>query len=160
MEIKEENIINIHHYLPHREPMLMADYILELTKEKVVTSFEILESNIFAHNNHLAEAGLIENAAQTCSSILGQNFFKSDTEIKVIGFITSIKKIEVFGLPKVGDTIISRASLISQFFRLPADAVGSSILVIFISNIQNFGHVCRFQVAFILRKVLFFHGSN
>jgi len=115
MEIKEENIINIHHYLPHREPMLMADYILELTKEKVVTSFEILESNIFVHNNHLAEAGLIENAAQTCSSILGQNFFKSDTEIKVIGFITSIKKIEVFGLPKVGDTIISRASLISQF---------------------------------------------
>ncbi|WP_394674893.1 ABC transporter permease [uncultured Chryseobacterium sp.] len=115
MEIKEENIINIHHYLPHREPMLMADYILELTKEKVVTSFEVLESNIFVHNNHLAEAGLIENAAQTCSSILGQSFFKSDSETKVIGFITSIKKIEVFGLPKVGDTIISRASLISQF---------------------------------------------
>ncbi|MDQ1097915.1 MULTISPECIES: ABC transporter permease [Chryseobacterium] len=116
MEIREENIINIHHYLPHREPMLMADYILELTKEKVVTSFEILKDNIFVHNNHFIEAGLIENAAQTCSSIMGQSFFEqTGTGTKVIGFITSMKKIEVFTLPKVGDTIISKASLISQF---------------------------------------------
>lgn len=116
MEIKEGNIINIHNYLPHREPMLMADHILELTKEKVVTSFEILESNIFVHNNEFAEAGLIENLAQTCSSILGQSFFENpDANTKVIGFITNIKKIEIFSLPKTGDKIISKASLISQF---------------------------------------------
>jgi predicted hotdog family 3-hydroxylacyl-ACP dehydratase len=116
MEIKEENIINIHNFLPHREPMLMADYILELTKEKVVTSFEIKENNIFVHNNEFVEAGLIENLAQTCSSILGQSFFENpEADTKVIGFITNIKKIEVFALPKVGDKIISRASLISQF---------------------------------------------
>jgi hypothetical protein len=33
----------------------------------------------------------------------------------VIGFITNIKKIKVFALPKVGDKIISKASLISQY---------------------------------------------
>ncbi|WP_312399568.1 ABC transporter permease [Chryseobacterium sp.] len=116
MEIKEENIINIHNFLPHREPMLMADYILELTKEKVITSFEIKEDNIFVHNNEFVEAGLIENLAQTCSSILGQSFFENpEADTKVIGFITNIKKIEVFALPKAGDTIISKASLISQF---------------------------------------------
>lgn len=116
MEIKEENLINIHHFLPHREPMLMADYILKLTQEKVVTSFEILEDNIFVHNHEFIEAGLIENLAQTCSSILGQSFFENpEADTKVIGFITNIKKIEVFALPKVGDKIISKASLISQF---------------------------------------------
>jgi 3-hydroxyacyl-[acyl-carrier-protein] dehydratase len=116
MEIKEENIINIHNFLPHRDPMLMADYILELTKEKVITSFEIKEDNIFVHNNEFVEAGLIENLAQTCSSILGQSFFENpDADTKVIGFITNIKKIEIFALPKVGDKIISKASLISQF---------------------------------------------
>ena len=116
MEIKEENIINIHNFLPHREPMLMADYILELTKEKVVTSFEIKEDNIFVHNGEFAEAGLIENLAQTCSSILGQSFFENpEADTKVIGFITNIKKIEVFALPKVGNKIISKASLISQY---------------------------------------------
>ncbi|KXH78461.1 hypothetical protein [Chryseobacterium kwangjuense] len=116
MEIKEDNIINIHNFLPHREPMLMADYILELTKEKVVTSFEIKEDNIFVHKGELAEAGLIENLAQTCSSILGQSFFENpEADTKVIGFITSIKKIEIFALPKAGSKIISKASLISQY---------------------------------------------
>lgn len=116
MELKEDNIINIHQFLPHREPMLMADYILELTPEKVITSFEITSDNIFVYNNHFVEAGLIEHSAQTCSSILGQSFFKGpDDGTKVIGFITNIKKIEIFALPKIGDKIISKASLISQY---------------------------------------------
>lgn len=116
MDIKEENIINIHNFLPHRKPMLMTDYILELTKEKVITSFEIKEDNIFVDKGLFVEAGLIENSAQTCSSILGQSFFENpEADTKVIGFITNIKKIEIFSLPKVGSTIISRASLISQF---------------------------------------------
>jgi len=115
MEVKE-NIINIHHFLPHREPMLMVDYILELTQEKVETSFEIKADNIFLYNNRLIEAGLTENLAQTCSSIFGQSFFENpEADTKVIGFITNIKKIEVFALPKVGDKIISKAFLISQF---------------------------------------------
>ena len=116
MELKEENLINIHHFLPHRNPMLMADYILELTPEKVVTSFEITPDNIFVHNNQFVEAGLIEHSAQTSSSILGQSFFENpESNTKVIGFITNIKKIEVFGLPQVGDKIISKASLISKY---------------------------------------------
>lgn len=116
MEIREENIINIHNFLPHRKPMLMTDYILELTKEKVITSFEIKEDNIFVHKGFFGEAGLIENSAQTCSSILGQSFFENpEADTRVIGFITNIKKIEIFSLPKVGSTLISKASLISQF---------------------------------------------
>lgn len=116
MELKEENLINIHHFLPHREPMLMVDFILELTPEKVVTSFEIKPDNIFVHNNRFAESGLIEHSAQTCSSILGQSFFRNpDHDTKVIGFITNIKKIEILDLPESGEKIISKASLISQY---------------------------------------------
>ncbi len=116
MELKDDTLINIHNFLPHRTPMLMTDYILELTEDKVITSFEIEEDNIFVFNNQFVEAGLVENLAQTCSSILGQSFFQNpDVETKVVGFITNIKKIEIFALPKVGDKIISRASLISQF---------------------------------------------
>ncbi|MGD1320538.1 ABC transporter permease [Chryseobacterium sp. 2R14A] len=116
MELQEENLINIHNFLPHREPMLMVDYILELTPEKVITSFEITSDNIFVHNDHFVEAGLIEHSAQTSSSILGQSFFENpESNTKVIGFITNIKKIDVFGSPKVGDKIISKASLISKY---------------------------------------------
>ena len=116
MELKQENLINIHNFLPHREPMLMVDYILELTPENVITSFVITPDNIFVHNNQFVEAGLVEHSAQTCSSILGQSFFKGpNQETKVIGFITNIKKIEVFELPEVGHKIISKAFLISQY---------------------------------------------
>jgi 3-hydroxyacyl-[acyl-carrier-protein] dehydratase len=145
MEIKEENLINIHNFLPHREPMLMADYILELTQEKVVTSFEILEDNIFVHNHEFIEAGLIENLAQTCSSILGQSFFENpEADTKVIGFITNIKKIEVFALPKVGDKIISKASLISQF---------ENICQIFCESFNNDELLIRAEINLFIQEV-------
>lgn len=145
MELKEENIINIHNFLPHREPMLMADYILELTKEKVITSFEIKEDNVFVHNNELVEAGLIENLAQTCSSILGQSFFENpEADTKVIGFITNIKKIEVFALPKVGDKIISKAALISQF---------ENICNIFCETFNNDELLIRAEINLFIQEV-------
>jgi 3-hydroxyacyl-[acyl-carrier-protein] dehydratase len=145
MEIKEEHIINMHNFLPHRQPMLMADHILELTKEKVVTSFEIKEDNIFVHNNEFAEVGLIENSAQTCSSIFGQSFFENpDADTKVIGFITNIKKIEVFALPKVGDKIITKASLISQF---------ENICNIFCETFNNDELLIRVEINLFIQEV-------
>ncbi|MCW3161001.1 ABC transporter permease [Chryseobacterium oryctis] len=145
MEIKENDNISIHQFLPHRAPMLMADNILELTKEKVVTSFEILENNIFVHNNEFVEAGLIENMAQTCSSILGQSFFENpEADTKVIGFITNIKKIEVFALPKVGDKIISKASLISQF---------ENICNIFCETFNNDELLIRAEINLFIQEV-------
>ncbi|WP_407405630.1 ABC transporter permease [Chryseobacterium sp.] len=116
MELKERQMVNIQNFLPHREPMLMVDLILTLTQQNVETSFLITSDNIFVHNGFFVEAGLVENIAQTCSSIFGQNFFNDkNTETKLIGFITNIKKIEVFSLPKVGDTIISKATFVSQY---------------------------------------------
>lgn len=117
MEEKAYYDLDITQFLPHREPMLMADRIVEITPEQSETSFFINKDNIFVENGNFVEAGLIENIAQTCSSIFGQNFFDRDTfESKnIIGFITSIKKISVLALPKVGDTIISKAELISVF---------------------------------------------
>jgi 3-hydroxyacyl-[acyl-carrier-protein] dehydratase len=144
MEIKDD-LINIHNFLPHRAPMIMADYILELTKEKVVTSFEIKEDNIFVHNNEFVEAGLIENLAQTCSSIFGQSFFENpDADTKVIGFITNIKKIEVFALPKIGDKIISKASLISQY---------ENICNIFCETFNNDELLIRAEINLFIQEV-------
>ena len=119
MELKQGVPINIQSFLPHREPMLMADYILELTPEQVTTSFDIKPDNVFVHNGIFTEVGLIEHSAQTCSSILGQSFYKGPhEETKLIGFITNIKKIEVFNLPETGKTIISKASLLSKYDKI------------------------------------------
>lgn len=115
-----ENTIDIKHYLPHRKPMLMVDWILELNTQEVKTVFEITSENLFVADNVLAEVGLIENAAQTCSAIVGQSFFLDENQevkedVEVIGFISGIKKVKVLNLPKIGETIHTHAVLSSRF---------------------------------------------
>lgn len=112
--------IDIKHYLPHQKPMLMVDEYIAIDNQHVETIFEIKKDNIFVQNNIFLEAGLIENAAQTCSSIVGQSYFidENNQEIKdvvVIGFISTIKSIKIHNLPKVGDTLTTKAVLLSKF---------------------------------------------
>lgn len=65
------------------------------------------------------EAGIIENAAQTCSSIVGQSYFAEDDlegeGNTVIGYISGIKTARIHYLPMIGDTLTTRAHLISHY---------------------------------------------
>lgn len=115
-----DNIIEIQNYLPHRAPMLMVDVINGLTDQEVKTILEIKADNIFVANGVFAEVGLIENAAQTCSAIVAKSYYvDEDNEekhgVNVIGFISGIKKLKVFDVAKVGDTIQTTAVLVSRF---------------------------------------------
>lgn len=112
--------VDIQNYLPHRAPMLMVDLILDIDSNFVETIFLIKEDNIFVENNVFIEAGLIENTAQTCSAIVGKKYFfdEDGTEnenVNVIGFISALKNVKIHALPKVGDTIITKADLVSKF---------------------------------------------
>jgi len=112
--------IDIHLYLPHHEPMLMVDRIVVMDEESVETIFAVKQNNIFIDNGVLCEAGLIENAAQTCSSIVARSYFVDDEEnhkpnADVIGFISSIKTIKIHALPKTGCDVITKAQLVSRF---------------------------------------------
>ncbi len=111
--------VEIKKFLPHRDPFLMVDNILVLSEDFVSTSFKIKPSCILLENGFLNEVGLIENAAQTCSSIVGKSFFEEDDvngdRVKLIGFISAIKKVSVLYTPKVDDVIFTKASLKSRF---------------------------------------------
>lgn len=113
-------LIDITNYLPHRKPMLMVDMILEMNDEKVATVFKITADNIFINNNTFTESGLIENAAQTCSSIVAKDYFVDENNedkenANVIGFISALKTLKIHTLPKTGDTITTKATLASKF---------------------------------------------
>jgi len=112
--------VDIQNYLPHRAPMLMVDLILDIDTNFVETIFLIKEDNIFVDNGIFIEAGLIENTAQTCSSIVGKKYFfeEDGTEnenVNVIGFISALKNLKIHELPKVGDSISTKATLVSKF---------------------------------------------
>jgi predicted hotdog family 3-hydroxylacyl-ACP dehydratase len=113
-------LIDIQKYLPHREPMLMVDMIVAINDEFVETVFTLKNNNIFIENNIFAEAGLIENAAQTCSSIVAKGFYVDENDqdiedVEVIGFISALKTLKIHSLPHVGDTITTKAVLASTF---------------------------------------------
>ncbi len=113
--------IDIRKYLPHRKPMLMVDKLQALTNTKVETKFRISKENIFLKGNTFIESGLIENIAQTCSTISGSAYFQFEGEQKIedigfriLGFISKIEHLEIFELPKVNDTLISVGDMISE----------------------------------------------
>ena len=112
--------IEIENFLPHRAPMLMQCRTPYLDGESVETHFEVSSDNLFTDKNgEFTEGGLIELSAQTCSAITGQDFFEDDDlkglGNKVVGYISAIKKVEIFLLPKTGDLLITKASLINRF---------------------------------------------
>ncbi|PXY44995.1 ABC transporter permease [Flavobacterium hydrophilum] len=112
--------VDIQNYLPHRAPMLMVDLILDIDANFVETEFLIKEDNIFVDNGIFTEAGLIENTAQTCSSIVGKKYFfdEDGTEnenVNVIGFISAIKNLKIHTLPKTGNIVTTKATLVSKF---------------------------------------------
>jgi len=118
--MKTTSAVDIQNYLPHRAPMLMVDLILNIDSNSVETVFLIKKDNIFIDNGVFNEAGLIENTAQTCSSIVGKKYFFDDNgmeneNVNVIGFISALKNVKIHLLPKVGDTIITKAVLVSKF---------------------------------------------
>ncbi|MBD3662276.1 MAG: ABC transporter permease, partial [Arenibacter algicola] len=56
----------------------MVTKIIDLNKETVTTEFKVTEDCIFVKDNKFTESGIIENAAQSCSAIVGQDFFAAD----------------------------------------------------------------------------------
>lgn len=110
--------LDIKKFLPHRPPFLMVDHVLTIDDDHVSTCFLIKEDCLFNDSGILNEAGMIENAAQTCSSIVGKSYFDDDDlegeKTKLIGFISAIKKITISNCAKVGATIITKAQIKSR----------------------------------------------
>ena len=111
--------IDISHFLPHKEPFLMVDRVISIDHDHVATIFQIQEDCILVKNNVFIEVGMIENAAQTCSAILGRSYFDQDDKegkkTKLIGFISALKKVNIHSCPEAGTMIRSEASIVSRF---------------------------------------------
>ena len=97
----------------------MVDQLLTIGPDSLTAEFSIRPHCVFVQNGLLTESGLIENAAQACSAIVGQSYFE-DSDLdghsnKVVGYISAIKEVRIFGLPAVHDVLITRAGLVSRF---------------------------------------------
>ncbi|MEG0188972.1 hypothetical protein [Algoriella sp.] len=116
--MKVNQQIDIQQFLPHRRPMLFVDTITWIEKTYVEALFTIKPNQLFIQDEYFTEIGLLENMAQVCSTIIGQNYFINFSDLHkgdVIGFISTIKSAEILRLPKINQTITTKATLLEVF---------------------------------------------
>jgi len=107
-------ITDISKLIPQKTPFVMVDTLLEFSNEKIVSSFKIIDSNLFVKDGVFLESGLIENMAQTVALHTGYDYFLKGEDAPT-GYIGSIKKVEVFQLPKLNEAITTEALILHEF---------------------------------------------
>lgn len=147
----QQIVVDIENFLPHRKPMLMVDKIIAISPTYVLCSFAINRDNIFVSGDFFQEVGLIENMAQTCSSIVGQTFYDQNynpiSDKRIIGFISAIKQLSIFKLPKVGANISTDSTLTSQF-----DGEDYTICTMFVQAKHNEVLLANAEINLFLKK--------
>jgi 3-hydroxymyristoyl/3-hydroxydecanoyl-(acyl carrier protein) dehydratase len=117
--MNKDSAIEVTKFLPHRAPFLVVDRITFLSSDNISSTFKIPEDSIFLEDNFFSEVGLLECAAQSCSTIVGKPYVEKEAskneKVQLIGYISSIKKAKIYALAKAGEHIEIRARLISNF---------------------------------------------
>lgn len=100
--------------IPQRPPFVLVDSIYEHNEKEILSGFTVPESHILVnHKKELLESGVIEHFAQSVALHQGYNFFLRN-EPAPVGYIGSIKNIEIFELPKVGEELRTRIKVLQQ----------------------------------------------
>jgi predicted hotdog family 3-hydroxylacyl-ACP dehydratase len=100
--------------IPQSFPFVMVDKVLHFGENFITSGFTVEETNIFNENSIFQEAGLIEHMAQSVALYTGYQFFLKQ-EPAPTGYIGSIKSIEIFQLPKVNDSLVTKVIVLQEF---------------------------------------------
>ena len=106
---------DIQSLIPQRPPFVMVDQLLSFTETTAHGGFTIKADNIFLENGEFKEPGLLENIAQTAAARAGY-ISKKENKPVPIGYIGSVKNLEIYSFPKAGDELITEITIENQIF--------------------------------------------
>lgn len=129
MNLLQEPITDVKNLIPQKVPFVMVDTLLGFSDTGLISSFKILDSNIFFENQTLSEAGLIENMAQTVALHTGYDYYLKGQPAPT-GYIGSIKEIKILRLPQLNEIITTEASILQEF-------MGVTLVEISVSDAKN-----------------------
>lgn len=115
-ETMNMNDIDIRTILPHRDPIVMVDRLFAADERSAETVLEVRPDNIFVENGALQPYALMEVMAQTCAAQLGytDKYILGHDGVK-IGYIGSVKKMQIEAAPRVGETLTTRIRITEDF---------------------------------------------
>jgi len=132
--------------LPQRPPFVMIDKLLSVDEISAYTELLVTSDNIFTENGRFAEAGIIENIAQTCAAGMGYVTIYTHKNTVKIGFLSAVRNLAIERLPRVGETLITCVSivehimeiiLIKSVVRINDEIIAEGDMKIFITDIEN-----------------------
>ncbi len=101
--IKGEDIKKL---IPQREPFMMVDGFEEGDGNSAATTLSVFPDNYFIlPDGTMAETGLVEHLAQSCSALAGAK--AQDPEHPPVGLIGEVKHFKCYRRPRVGETVRS-----------------------------------------------------
>jgi len=132
----------IENYLPQKSPIVMVDNIISNDLDSIITSFTPQVDNIFCENGFFTEPGLIENMAQSAAAKSGLEGKKQGNK-PMIGFIAALKKLTIYYLPKVDETITTH-------LKITAEVLNIKLADIYI--VQNERRIAECQMKIVLQE--------
>ena len=101
---------DIKRLIPQREPFIMVDEFEERDGNSAATALSVCPDNYFIlPDETLAETGLIEHLAQSCSALVGAQALSKaiEQEHAPIGLIGEVKHFKCHRRPRVGEMVKS-----------------------------------------------------
>ena len=103
--------------IPQKPPMVMVDGLISSEETVTISTYSINSRNIFCANGYFQEPGLIENIAQTAALRAGfEAMIKK--EKPTVGFIGSVKRLNISKLPKETDTLRTKITILNQLLNV------------------------------------------
>ncbi len=99
-------------YIPHRSPFILVDALYYCDLRRIVSSFDVRPDHLLVYEGYLQEAGIIENIAQTIALKSGYEADPKPGCEPPLGFIASIKDVQIHRLVPIGKTLITRAEVL------------------------------------------------
>lgn len=93
----------IEQLIPQRKPFIMVDEFEQCDGQQAVTALTVRNDNYFSlSDGTMAETGVIEHIAQSCSALAGSN---AQGDKPPVGMIVEVKHFSCQRRPLVGDRI-------------------------------------------------------
>ena len=100
--------------IPQRPPMVMVDALLSYTATTGAAGLTIAADNLFVQNGQLQEAGVVEHMAQSIALHKGDHYYLQHQPAPM-GYIGSIKRMNIYVLPEVGAILTTELNIIQEF---------------------------------------------
>lgn len=128
--------------IPQKYPFVMVDTLYSYSETELISGFTIPDDAIFFDDDCFVESGVIEHMAQSVALHTGYQFYLRNEQAPT-GYIGSINKLEIKGLPKLHDEIRTTVSILHEF--------GGITLVDIVSRLNDV-EIAKGQMKTVLAK--------